>query len=184
MDTANTEYSETARQYLVFNLADEFFGLEIIHIQEVLEFSTLTKVPRMPEFVCGVINLRGRVAPVIDLRLKFGLPASKRTVNTCIIIVEVEFAGEKSILGAMVDSVQEVLTMDGSQIEPPPRMGNNVDISFIRGIGKHDDQFILILDINRVFSTDDLLAIQEVDMSGRPQPTPAQATAPGVALAI
>ncbi|MFZ5776145.1 MAG: chemotaxis protein CheW [Thermodesulfobacteriota bacterium] len=155
--------TEATRQYLVFSLGGELFALRINNIKEVLEVSTLTKIPRMPDFMRGVINLRGTVLPVIDLRLKFGMAEARQTVNTCIIIFEVRMGGEKAVLGAMVDAVEEVLNLDTDQIEPPPKMGTNLDVSFIHGIGKHDDRFILILDIDAVFSSDVIPQIEGIE---------------------
>ncbi len=150
-----------AAQYLTFSLDDEIFGLDIYKVREVLDFTALTKVPRMPEFMSGVINLRGRVVPVIDMRLKFGMTKAEMSVNTCIIIVEIDLDGETTVLGALADSVQEVLELDSSRIEPPPRIGTRLRTQFIKGMGKRDDQFIILLDIDRVFSSDDIAAVLE-----------------------
>lgn len=143
-------------QYLTFVLENELFALNIGSVREVLELTTITKVPRTPEFIRGVINLRGRAVPVVDLRMKFGMGETRRTVNTCIIIVEVELDGESTVLGALADSVQEVYEMESSQIEPPPRMGTRIKAEFITGMGKSGDRFIVILDINKVFSAEEL----------------------------
>lgn len=150
-----------AAQYLTFSLDDEIFGLDIYKVREVLDFTALTKVPRMPEFMSGVINLRGRVVPVIDMRLKFGMTKAEMSVNTCIIIVEIDLDGETTVLGSLADSVQEVLELDSSRIEPPPRIGTRLRTQFIKGMGKRDDQFIILLDIDRVFSSDDIAAVLE-----------------------
>lgn len=150
-----------AAQYLTFSLDDEIFGLDIYKVHEVLDFTALTKVPRMPEFMAGVINLRGRVVPVIDMRLKFGMTKAEMSVNTCIIIVEIDLDGETTVLGALADSVQEVLELDSSRIEPPPRIGTRLRTQFIKGMGKRDDQFIILLDIDRIFSSDDIAAVLE-----------------------
>src|SRR5512134_3171453 len=143
---------EQALQYLTFRLGEEVFALEIAQVREVLDFTQITRVPRMPEFMRGVINLRGSVVPVVDLRLKFGMSATEQTVNTCIIIVEVAIEGETTLLGALADSVQEVVDLEASQIEPPPRMGASIHAEFIRGMGKRDERFVIILDVDRVFS--------------------------------
>ncbi|QLA16397.1 chemotaxis protein CheW [Desulfolutivibrio sulfoxidireducens] len=150
------ENSLNDNQYLTFVLEDELFALNIGTVREVLELASITKVPRTPEFIRGVINLRGRAVPVVDLRMKFGMGETRRTVNTCIIIVEVELDGEATVLGALADSVQEVYEMESSQIEPPPRMGTRIKSEFITGMGKSGDRFIVILDINKVFSAEEL----------------------------
>ena len=146
--------------YLTFRLGDEVFALEISQVREVLDYPQITRVPRMPEFMRGVINLRGSVVPVVDLRLKFGMSATERTVNTCIIIAELEVEGERTLLGALADSVQEVVDLEAGQIEPPPRLGASVDARFIRGMGKREEGFVIILDVDRVFSTGELALVQ------------------------
>jgi len=143
-------------QYLTFTLAEELFALDIGKVREVLDYTAVTRVPGTPEFMQGVINLRGSVVPVVDMRLKFGMPATEKGVNTCIIIVEVAVDGETTMLGAMADSVQEVLELGSDRIEPPPRIGTRLNIEFIRGMGKRDEEFIIILDIDKVFSLSEL----------------------------
>jgi len=148
--------SESTNQFLTFTLGDEVFALDISSVREVLEYTTITKVPRTPEYIRGVINLRGRAVPVVDVRLKFGMPETERTVNTCIIIVEVLLGGEETVLGALADSVKEVMDIEPKDVEPAPRMGTSIKADFIRGIGKHGEQFIIILDIDKVFSEEEL----------------------------
>ncbi len=153
--------SETieATQHLTFKLDEEVFSLDISKVREVLEYTSVTKVPQTPDFMCGVINLRGGVVPVVDLRLKFGMAEAEKTVNTCIIIVEVTLDGESTVLGALADSVQEVFEFETDQIEPAPKIGARLNTDFIQGMGKREDQFIIILDIDKVFSTDDLTTV-------------------------
>src|SRR5512136_1730702 len=134
-------------QYLTFKLRDEVFALDIGKVREVLDFTTVTKVPQTPDFMRGVINLRGNVVPVVDMRLKFGMTATEKTVNTCVIITEVNLDGENTVLGAMADSVQEVLDLEPGEIEPPPRIGSKLNTDFIMGMGKHNNKFIMILNI-------------------------------------
>ena len=148
-------------QYLTYKLGEEIFALDIGKVREVLDFTSVTKVPQTPEFMRGVINLRGNVVPVMDLRLKFGMSMTDKTVNTCVIITEVDVEGEKVILGAMADSVQEVLDLEPDQIEPPPRIGTKLNTDFISGMGKQGEQFIMILDIDRVFSAVELAEFTE-----------------------
>src|SRR5512135_276773 len=125
-----TAITETT-QYLTFKLGDEVFALDIAKVREVLDFTAVTKVPRTPEFMRGVINLRGNVVPVVDMRLKLGLTQTEKTVDTCVVIAEVEVDGEKTVLGALTDSVQEVIELDAGQIVPPPRMGTRIDTDVI-----------------------------------------------------
>ena len=144
------------RQYLTFKLAEEVFAVDVAKVREILEWTTITKVPQTPDYMCGVINLRGSVVPVIDLKQKFGMAATDKTVNTCIIVVEVAQDNETLVLGALADSVQEVFELEPANIEPAPRIGTNLNTDFLHGMGKHNDSFIMILDIDRVFVDVDL----------------------------
>lgn len=150
--------SETA-QYLSFNLDDEVFALDIARVKEVIEFTTVTKVPQCPEFMRGVINLRGSVVPVIDLREKFSMGQTDKTLSTCVIISEVVVDGETVVLGAMADAVDEVFDLNREQMEPPPRIGTQLNTDFLMGMGKKDGEFVLILDIDKVFSLGELAQV-------------------------
>ena len=145
-----------ATQCLTYRLGDELFALDIGKVREVLDFTTVTKVPRSPEFMRGVINLRGSVVPVVDLKLKFGMPMTDRSIDTCVIIAEVFVNGETSVIGALADSVQEVIDLDTDQIAPLPRIGTRLNMEFIKGVGRHNDRFVIILDIDKVFSADEV----------------------------
>src|SRR5262249_37546664 len=133
------------RQYLTFKLGEEIYALDVATVREVLDFTTITKIPRTPDFMRGVINLRGNVVPVVDLRTGFGLSKTERTVNTCIVVVEVVLEGEAATIGALADSVEEVIDLEPDQIEPAPRIGIGLNTDFIRGMGKRDSRFIMIL---------------------------------------
>ncbi|HEY5522592.1 MAG TPA: chemotaxis protein CheW [Desulfuromonadaceae bacterium] len=148
-------------QYLTFKLAEEVFALDVTKVKEILEYTTVTKVPQTPDFMRGVINLRGSVVPVIDLRLKFGMTATEQTINTCIIVAEVKMDGETILLGALADSVQEVNDMEPDQIEAAPHIGTQLNTDFIKGMGKKDGNFVMILDIDKVFSSDELSSFTE-----------------------
>lgn len=154
-----SEISET-RQYLTFKLSEEIFAIDVAKVREVLEFSTITKVPRTPEFMSGVINLRGNVVPVVDLRLCFEMSKTEKTVNTCIVVVEVLLEGEPTVIGALADSVEEVLDLEPDQIQPAPKIGTQIHTDFIKGMGKRDAQFVMILDIDRVFSAEELAVVR------------------------
>lgn len=147
-------------QYLTFKLADEIFAFDVAKVREILELTSITKVPQTPDFMRGVINLRGSVVPVIDLRLNFGMACTEQTVNTCIIVVEVKLDGETVVLGVLADSVQEVVEMEPGLIEPPPQLGTKLNTEFIKGMGKVENNFVMILDIDKVFSSDDLSDMQ------------------------
>ena len=150
-------------QYLTFRLGEETFAVDVGKVHEVLELTTITKVPRTPEFMRGVINLRGSVVPVIDMRLKLGMSKIEQTVDTCIVVMDIAFDGETTQLGAVADSVKEVIDLEPDQIEPPPKICSTLKIEFIRGIGKRDEQFIIILDIDKIFSTAELIFIQKTE---------------------
>ena len=154
--------STNARQYLTFQLDEEIFAIDVVNVREILEFTTVTKVPQTPEFMRGVINLRGSVVPVLDMRLKFGMSVTEKTINTCIVVVEVAMEDENVIIGALVDSVQEVFELDPESIEPAPRIGIQLRNGFIKGMGKKDDRFVIILDIERVFSYEELSGVVDL----------------------
>ncbi len=147
------------RQYLTFKLGEEVFALDVAQVREILDFSAITRVPQTPDYMLGVINLRGSVVPVIDMRLKLGMTRTERTVNTCIEVVEVSMDGERIVLGALVDSVQEVFELEADQIEPAPHIGTRLRTEFIKGMGRRDDRFVMILDIDKVFTFDELAAL-------------------------
>jgi purine-binding chemotaxis protein CheW len=157
----STDNTGTVTQYLTFTLGEEVYAIEISQVREVLEFTTVTKVPRTPDFMRGVVNLRGSVVPVVDLRMKFGLSRTEKTVNTCNIIVEVVLENEMVVIGVLADSVQEVFEFEADQIEPPPRIGTKLDTDFIKGIGKRDKHFIIILDIDRILTHGELSIVQQ-----------------------
>jgi purine-binding chemotaxis protein CheW len=147
-------------QYLTFKLDEEVFALDVAKVREILEYTSVTKVPQTPEFMRGVINLRGSVVPVIDLRLKFGMTATEQTVNTCIIVTEVDMDDETILLGTLADSVQEVNEMEPEQIEAAPHIGTRLNTDFIKGMGKSDGNFVMILDIDKVFTIGELETVQ------------------------
>ncbi len=148
-----------AGQYLTFNLQDEVFAVDISQVREVLELDKLTKVPQTPAITRGVINLRGSVVPVIDMRLKFGMGETEKTVDTCIIIVEITIDSETTMIGALADSVQEVMDLEADQIEPPPKIGTRLNTELIKGMGKRNDEFIIILDIEKIFTLEELALV-------------------------
>jgi purine-binding chemotaxis protein CheW len=154
-----TESSEIS-QYLSFILDHEIYALDIAQVREVLDFSDITKVPRMPDFMRGVINLRGGVVPVLDLRLKFGMTKTEKTIDTCIIIIDLVIEGELTLLGILVDSVKEVINMEPGHILPPPKIGSRLNTEFIKGMGKKNDGFVIIMDIDKIFSLEDVTILK------------------------
>jgi purine-binding chemotaxis protein CheW len=151
----STTITETA-QYITFKLGDESFALNVAQVREVLEISQITKVPTAPAYMRGVVNVRGKAVPVVDLRLKFGLPATADTVNTRIIVLELDLDGESTVIGGVADSVHEVIELEPGQINPPPRIAMRWRTELIQGMGRRGDEFLIILDLNQVFSSDDL----------------------------
>lgn len=156
-----TEINAT-EQYVTFKLGDECFAVEVSRAREILDFREVTRVPQTPKFMLGVINLRGNVVPVIDMRLKLGMPATEKTIDTCIIVMELRIDGEVLIVGALADSVQEVSEFQADMIEPPPRIGSRLNTQYLKGMSNVDDQFVIILDIDRVFSAEELSLVQTV----------------------
>lgn len=144
-------------KYLTFTLAGEEYGVEILKVREINGLMDITAVPQMPTYMKGVINLRGNVIPVIDLRLKFGLQEAEHTEQTCIIVVDV---GRE--IGIIVDTVSEVLDVEGGNIEPPPSMAGAVDTSFILGMGKVGEDVKILLDIDKVMTSDELHKVSSV----------------------
>ncbi len=158
---AEEKHTESS-QHLTFSLGKEIFALDIASVREVLELTAITKIPRTPDFMRGVINLRGHAVPVMDMRRKFGMPAGETTVDTCIIIVEVDYEGELIVMGGLVDSVREVFEIPAERIEVAPRMGTSISTDYIKGIGKQDEVFLIILDIAKVFSSAELALAKQV----------------------
>ncbi len=141
-------------QYLTFNLRDESFAIEIVKVREVLDVASMTRIPRMPDYMSGVINLRGNVVPVMDLGLKLGMAPIEKSRNTCIMIVEIDAEGVLVQMGAITDSVQMVVDLVPSDIEAVPKMGTGLNTGFIEGMGHLDDKFLIILDIDRVLASE------------------------------
>ncbi|MBT8339025.1 MAG: chemotaxis protein CheW [Desulfatitalea sp.] len=152
---------KSVSQYLTFKLGEEMFALDVAQVREILDVTTITKVPRSPDFMRGVINVRGSIVPVVDLRLKFGLPVVERTVDTRIVVMEIHMDGDMNIVGALADAVHDVLDMDTTDIEAAPKLGAKWNTEFIKGIGKLDERFIIILDVDRVFSSGELALVSE-----------------------
>ncbi len=148
-------------QHLTFTLEGETFALDVSGVREVLESIPVTRIPRTPPYMLGVVNVRGSVVPVIDLRLKLGMRVSEQSEGACIVVLELPLPQGLVVLGALVDSVQEVIELDASQVEPPPRLGTAIRADFILGVGKLDGRFVMILDIRKVLDEDELGAIAD-----------------------
>jgi purine-binding chemotaxis protein CheW len=159
--------AKLAGKYLTFKLDVEEFGIEILKVQEIIKMMNITRVPRTPAFVRGVINLRGKVIPVVDLRLKFEMDGKEETEKTCVIVVTVRRNGQEVVMGVIVDEVSEVLDVAGTSIEPAPEFGGVVDTSFILGMGKVGERVVTLMDVDRVLSGSEVSSvagISEIDM--------------------
>ena len=154
-------------QYLTFLLGGEMFAIGILNIKEIIEYGQLTTVPMMPEFIRGVINLRGRVVPVVDLMSRFGRDSTETTKRTCIVIIEVATDDEKQDVGIVVDSVSEVLEIAADEIEPPPSFGAKIRADFISGMGKVNGKFVIILSVDRVLSVEEMATLAAVSGQGQ-----------------
>ncbi|MBK1877474.1 chemotaxis protein CheW [Pelagicoccus mobilis] len=155
-----TDNREEPKQFITFRLGDELFAINVSQVREVLELSEITKVPTAPDFMKGVVNVRGTAIPVVDLRQKFGLPSVENTVNSRILVLELELDGEECILGGIADSVHEVIELDQESVSPPPSIAMRWRSEFIQGMGKHRDQFVILLDIDAVFSSEELALVE------------------------
>jgi purine-binding chemotaxis protein CheW len=150
--------------YLTFKLGDELFAASVSKVIEILEIPKITKVPRSPEFMRGVVNLRGNVLSVIDSRIKFGLPSVEDTVNTCIIVMTVELDGQTVTMGLVADAVKEVVEIDNADIQNLPEIGSKYKSEFIQGMVKRDDHFIMILNIDLLFTSEEASMLQDTNL--------------------
>ena len=157
MNTSTLSGTELT-QYLTFEVADEEYAIDILRVREILVYSSLTSVPRAPEFIAGVMNLRGTVVPVVDLRKKLGLPATVITGTTCVVIVDIRSDGQTSHVGLLADDVRQVMSLAAENVEPPPTFGTKIDLAFLLGMGDLGDHFALILDIDRLLTALELNA--------------------------
>jgi purine-binding chemotaxis protein CheW len=161
-----TETIDKVNSYLSFHLGEEEFAAHVGKVLNILEMTKITEVPKAPEYMKGVINLRGTVLPVIDTRIKFGMTPTEYTNNTCIVVMEVEMEGDLVQVGALVDAVQAVLEIEESQIQPPPSIGSKYKSEFIYGMAKVNDDFIMLLDMEKVFSSDEIISLKEKTNEG------------------
>ena len=167
-----TTYSSDDHQFLTFNLGEELYGVNILKVQEIKGYITATKIPNTPDYLKGMLNFRGTIVPIVDLRLKFGMGVTEPTSFTVIVVVNVH----NRIMGFLVDAVSDVLDLNAKDIQPPPRLGHTVDISFVAGIGNANDQLVTLLDIDRVLTNEDVHAIStsvEAPSLGNSSITPA-----------
>lgn len=153
-----TTYSSEDQQYLTFNLADEYYGVDILKVQEIKGYTTVTRIPNTPDYLKGVLNLRGTIVPIVDLRMKFGMGVTEPTSFTVVVVVNVR----NRVMGFLVDAVSDVLDLNAKNIQPPPELGSAVDINFVAGIGNANDRLVTLLDIDRVLTEDEVKAVEEL----------------------
>jgi purine-binding chemotaxis protein CheW len=155
------EKKSKINSYLTFKLGDEYFAASVSKVLNILEMTKVTKVPKAPLYMKGVINLRGSVLPLVDTRIKFDMTETEFTTNTCILVLDIILNGESVHVGALVDSVQEVLEIDDVNIQPPPSIGTRYKSEFIEGVVKVEEDFVMILNMDLIFSTDELSVLKE-----------------------
>ncbi len=158
MEAVATKKEVTEGKFLTFVLGSEVYGIEILKVREIIKLMDITTVPRTPDYLKGVINLRGKVIPIIDLRSKFSMPEIEHTQETCIIVVEVN----KTSIGIIVDSVSEVSNIKSGEIEEAPNLGQDVDTNFILGLGKTKERIVILLDIELVLSSEELETVEQL----------------------
>lgn len=163
----SSELRNKINSYLTFKLGNEFFAANVSKVLNILEMTKITKVPKAPAYMKGVINLRGSVLPLVDTRIKFDMPETEYTTNTCILVLDINLNNESVHVGALVDSVQEVIEIDDANIQPPPSIGTRYRSEFIEGIAKVDEEFIMILNMDLIFSTDELSILKESFQEGQ-----------------
>jgi purine-binding chemotaxis protein CheW len=151
-----------ANSYLTFKLGEEQFGVHVGQVLNILEMTKITDVPKSPDYMKGVINLRGMVLPVIDTRVKFGLPETEYTNNTCIVVMDLDMDGDTVHIGAIVDEVLSVIEIEENQIEPPPSIGNKYQSEFIYGMAKVEEEFVMLLDMQKILSIDEMAEMSEM----------------------
>ena len=153
-----TTYSSEDQQFLTFNLADEYYGVDILKVQEIKGYTTVTRIPNTPNYLKGVLNLRGTIVPIVDLRMKFGMGMTEPTPFTVVVVVNVR----NRVMGFLVDAVSDVLDLNAKNIQPPPELGNAVDITFVAGIGNANDRLVTLLDIDRVLTEEELKNVEDL----------------------
>ncbi|MBH0206617.1 MAG: purine-binding chemotaxis protein CheW [Nitrospira sp.] len=150
-----SESATNGRQFLTFNLGEELYGVDILRVQEIKGYTAVTKIPNTPSYIKGVLNLRGTIVPIVELRTKFGMPTIEYTMFTVIVVVVVK----DKVMGLVVDAVSDVLDIDKKDVQAPPNFGARINVSFMNGIGKSGDKLVTLLDIDRMLSGEDLQGV-------------------------
>ncbi len=168
-----------AQQFLTFGLGEEEYAVEVLRVREVLEYTRPTRLPNASVHLCGVINVRGAVVPVIDLRSRLGLPPVERTVDTCIVVLELPLGGDMAVVGAMADSVHEVIDFEEADMEPTPRIGVGEGRELVRSIAKSGERFVMLLDLERLLTEEELQEATAAAAKGEGSPEPPQGAGDG-----
>jgi purine-binding chemotaxis protein CheW len=150
-----SESATNGSQFLTFNLGEELYGVDILRVQEIKGYTAVTKIPNTPSYIKGVLNLRGTIVPIVELRTKFGMPTIEYTMFTVIVVVVVK----DKVMGLVVDAVSDVLDIDKKDVQAPPNFGARINVSFMNGIGKSGDKLVTLLDIDRMLSGEDLQGV-------------------------
>lgn len=166
MSQSNVNLADGAAQYLTFFVEQEEYAVHILRVKEILRYESITRVPTAPSFIRGVINVRGNVVPVIDLGIKFGLGERQVTPRTCIVLIDVLVEDEGAVMGVMVDAVSQVVELSKADVEPPPAFGAGIRVEYLVGMAKIGQRFALMLDIDRVLSSAELLAADTARQAG------------------
>src|SRR5512145_1168536 len=169
-------FAHKINSYLTFKLGEEIFGANVSKVLNILEMTKITKVPKAPNYMKGVINLRGAVLPLIDTRIKFDMPETEYTANTCILVLDIDMNGESVHVGALVDSVQEVIEINETQIQPPPSIGSKYKSEFIEGMAKINEEFIMLLNMDLIFSSSELSLLKDSSAEVQASDSPEEAT--------
>lgn len=187
-EETNRDTEQNVQQYLTFMIGGEEYAISLLKVKEIIEYDTVTQIPKTPEWIRGVINLRGSVVPVIDLAVKFRLAPSVAGKMTCIVITEVQSGDESAVMGIMADSVRQVIDLRPQDVEEPPTFGTRVKVDYLLGMARSGKKFCLLLDTEKVLSTDELLELPdsveqvagnsqpELDLSSAPVPVETSAT--------
>lgn len=150
---------ENSNSYLSFRIGEEYFAANVKYVHNIIEYTKITKVPEMPAYMLGIINLRGRVLPVVDTKMKFGLPPTEITASTCILVTEVEIEGKSVFVGALVDAVSEVIEIDEEEIEDPPKIGSVAGSNYLMGMYHDKEKFIMLLAMDSLFTQDEKVSV-------------------------
>ncbi len=150
------------QSYLSFGIGNTAFCIHVEKVLNVIELMNITKVPHSPDYMLGVLNLRGEVLPVVDSRIKFGFPIIENTIQTCIIVLDISIQNEKTHIGMLVDEVFEVFEKNNNDLLPPPSLGNKFKSEFIKGVFKTNNDFVMYIDIDKVFSSDELITVNDL----------------------